>query len=119
MKETDGLVITYGGKPIDALFTSTCGGETSDVGVMFPGRNEPYLKAVRDVDLDLQTLAGRENSGLLSPMEMSSRIFSAIAGLQRGTSWSAKDVTEVVRCCFQSGGPDHRSRCRSPVQQTG
>ena len=47
--ETTGLVMTYDGKPIDALYTATCGGETSDVGTMFPSRNEPYLKRTRCV----------------------------------------------------------------------
>ncbi|MEO8215776.1 MAG: SpoIID/LytB domain-containing protein [Acidobacteriota bacterium] len=104
VKQTQGLVITYGGKPIDALFTSTCGGETSDVGVMFPGRNEPYLKAVRDVELDLQKLNGRQNSGLLSQTEMHSHIFAAMAGLRPGSSWSASDVAEVVRAASALAG---------------
>src|SRR5438045_6667617 len=47
VKETAGLIATYQGQPIDALFTATCGGETSDVGVMFPSRNDPYLKRTR------------------------------------------------------------------------
>ena len=53
VRETAGLVATYNGQPIDALYTATCGGETSDVGTMFPGRNEPYLKRVRCVEDDV------------------------------------------------------------------
>jgi stage II sporulation protein D len=40
--ETRGLVATYDGKPIDALYTSTCGGRTEDARLVF-GKNEPYL----------------------------------------------------------------------------
>ena len=36
VNESTGLVITFDGKPIDALYTATCGGETSDVATMFP-----------------------------------------------------------------------------------
>ncbi len=42
--ETAGLVMTYQGEFIDALYTSTCGGETDDVENVFPGRAEPYLR---------------------------------------------------------------------------
>lgn len=42
--ETKGMVMAFEGELIDALYTSTCGGETDDVGMVFPGRNEPYLK---------------------------------------------------------------------------
>ncbi len=43
--ETEGMVLYHGDTLIDALYTSTCGGVTDDVGNVFPGRNEPYLKS--------------------------------------------------------------------------
>ncbi|HSP13972.1 MAG TPA: SpoIID/LytB domain-containing protein [Thermoanaerobaculia bacterium] len=94
--ETAGLIMTYDGKPIDALFTSTCGGETSDVGTMFPGRNEPYLKRARCVELDMVTIDGREDSGLLAEQQAAARIFAAIANLPEQKSWSAADVERAV-----------------------
>jgi stage II sporulation protein D len=98
VKETAGLVATYDGKPIDALFTSTCGGETSDVGVVFPGRNEPYLRAARCVELDIRTLAGRADGALMmTEAQANGRIFAALAGLpDAGTSWAARDVEQAV-----------------------
>ncbi len=45
VKETSGMVATYGGKPINAMFTSTCGGRTEDSGNIYEF-NEPYLKGV-------------------------------------------------------------------------
>ncbi len=74
---TAGLIMTYEGKPIDALFTSTCGGETSDVGTMFPGRNEPYLKHVRCVEFDMTTLAGRRDSDILNELQLNAQLFGA------------------------------------------
>jgi stage II sporulation protein D len=97
VRETAGLVATYNGQPIDALYTATCGGETSDVGTMFPGRNEPYLKRVRCVEDEVLTIAGRADSSLLTEQQVNARLFSAIAGLpDSGTSWSARDVETAV-----------------------
>jgi len=46
VRETAGIVATFGGVPIDAMFTSTCGGHTDDAGLLFSGRGEPYLRGV-------------------------------------------------------------------------
>jgi stage II sporulation protein D len=45
VRETRGIVATYKGKPINALYTSTCGGRTEDSGNIFEF-NEPYLRGV-------------------------------------------------------------------------
>jgi stage II sporulation protein D len=44
--ETRGLVVTYRGRPINAYYTSTCGGHTEDAENMFDGEPVPYLKGV-------------------------------------------------------------------------
>jgi stage II sporulation protein D len=44
--ETRGQILTYGGKPITALYTSTCGGHTEDVSNVFPEQEAPYLRGV-------------------------------------------------------------------------
>lgn len=41
--ETRGLVATYDGEPINALYTSTCGGRTEDAGNIFT-QAVPYLR---------------------------------------------------------------------------
>jgi stage II sporulation protein D len=45
VNETRGIVATYDGKPINALYTSTCGGRTEDSENIF-GKAEPYLRGV-------------------------------------------------------------------------
>jgi stage II sporulation protein D len=45
VRETAGIVATHSGKPINALYTSTCGGRTEDSGNVFEF-NLPYLKGV-------------------------------------------------------------------------
>ncbi|MBS1766081.1 MAG: SpoIID/LytB domain-containing protein [Acidobacteria bacterium] len=44
VQQTAGLVASYGGKPIQALFMADCGGSTVDVSWVFGG-DAPYLKA--------------------------------------------------------------------------
>jgi stage II sporulation protein D len=42
--ETRGVVATYHGQPINALYTSTCGGHTEDAENIFGGDVVPYLR---------------------------------------------------------------------------
>ena len=44
--ETAGLIATFQGDPIDAMYTSTCGGHTEDAAELFDGRGAPYLRGV-------------------------------------------------------------------------
>jgi SpoIID/LytB domain protein len=44
--ETADQVLLFEGKPIDALYTATCGGHTEDAHVIFPERQVGYLKGV-------------------------------------------------------------------------
>ncbi|MCP2605195.1 SpoIID/LytB domain-containing protein, partial [Candidatus Aminicenantes bacterium AH-873-B07] len=47
VEETKGEVITYRGKLINALYTSTCGGSTENVENVFLGRAAPYLRGTQ------------------------------------------------------------------------
>ncbi len=98
VEQTAGLVMTYAGRPVDALYTATCGGETSDVQTMFPTRNEPYLKRVRCVELDMLSLAGRPDSGgaIFSEMQVNARVYAALADVSESGTWSARDVVNAV-----------------------
>jgi stage II sporulation protein D len=46
IEETRGIAATYNGDPIDALYTSTCGGHTEDGSNVFDGESAPYLRGV-------------------------------------------------------------------------
>jgi stage II sporulation protein D len=110
VNESAGLVITFDGKPIDALYTATCGGETSDVGTMFPGRGDPYLKRKRCVEMEMTSLAGRADSGLLTEQQANARIFAAMAGLpETPAAWSALDVKNAVDAAARLVGFDDES----------
>ncbi len=46
VRETAGLIATSAGAPIDAMYSSTCGGHTEDAALLFPERAQPYLRGV-------------------------------------------------------------------------
>jgi stage II sporulation protein D len=49
VEETRGEIATYKGRPIDALYTSTCGGRTENVEDVFMGPALPYLRGTECV----------------------------------------------------------------------
>jgi stage II sporulation protein D len=97
VQQTAGRIITHNGRPIDALYTSTCGGETSDVDVMFPGRTDPYLRRVRCVELELMQLAGRANGPLLDDLQLEAQMFRGLVPALAAESWAARDVVAAVQ----------------------
>jgi stage II sporulation protein D len=44
VRETRGIIATYEGRPIDAVYTSTCGGRTEDAEHIFNNDAVPYLR---------------------------------------------------------------------------
>jgi len=46
VEQTRGIIATWEGKPINALYTSTCGGHTEDLKNVFREMEGPYLKGV-------------------------------------------------------------------------
>lgn len=120
VRETAGLILTMDGKPVDTLYTSTCGGETSDVATMFPGRSDPHLKRARCVELDMLTLAGRADSGVLTEQQVDARLFSALAGVPvTSESWSARDVERAVLAAMQLAGRTEANQPRPASSRRG
>ncbi|MCU0225057.1 MAG: SpoIID/LytB domain-containing protein [Acidobacteria bacterium] len=46
IRETRGEILAWNAAPVNALFTSTCGGHTEDVELVFPEWDYPYLRGV-------------------------------------------------------------------------
>jgi stage II sporulation protein D len=126
VSETAGQVLIYGGQLVDALYSSTCGGHTEDVKVMFPLKeDEPYLKGVPCMEEGMVRLEGDLPAGIPFPagltrrllptfatgatpvMELASRIehLALLAGLpapdnDRLTSLDRRQVTRFVSSSF-------------------
>lgn len=73
--ETAGQILVHGGEPVDALYSSTCGGHTEDVRVVFPLKDEPYLRAVPCFEAGLSELAGDLAAGIPFPEGVTRRLF--------------------------------------------
>ena len=64
--KTAGIAIYYDGKPIDAMFMSTCGGRTEDAGLVYGSNSVPYLQSVlcavdhEEHEAESVTLAGTQ-----------------------------------------------------------
>jgi peptidoglycan hydrolase-like amidase len=78
--ETAGQVVVYDGRPADALYSSTCGGHTEDVHVVFPLKNEPYLRAVPCYEAGLTELAGDLAQGVRFPDGLTRRLLPGSGG---------------------------------------
>jgi stage II sporulation protein D len=73
--ETTGEVLVYEGRTADARYTSTCGGHTENVEVVFPlVRDEPYLKGVPCLEGGTRTLAGDLRQGTAFPHGLTARL---------------------------------------------
>ncbi len=72
--ETAGQVLLYQGELVDALYSSTCGGHTEDGKVMFPLKEEPYLKGVPCVEAGTAELDGDLPAGIPFPEGLTRRL---------------------------------------------
>lgn len=63
IEETRGEVLVYEDELADTLYSSTCGGHTEDVEVVFPLRHEPYLRGVPCAEAGEETLGSRAAAG--------------------------------------------------------
>jgi stage II sporulation protein D len=62
LKETRGEVAVSDGLPVRALYSSTCGGRTSNVEDVWPWPWTSYLRSVRDVDGDDSAYCSRSGT---------------------------------------------------------
>lgn len=117
VRETAGEVLLWHGEIADALYSSTCGGHTENVEVVFPLRTEPYLRGVACLESGLMELAGSVSAGTpfpagltrqllppsgprLAPRMLAARLehLAFLAGLPApGVELSSLDRREVLR----------------------
>ncbi len=93
--ETAGLIAVSDGVPIDAMYTSTCGGHTEDSSLLFSGRAQPYLKGVPCVWDRPMTLSGTGGEGTF-PDAAAFRSHLAARALSLATSATPQAVVDRV-----------------------
>jgi stage II sporulation protein D len=88
--ETAGQVVLYKGELADTLYSSTCGGHTEDVGVIFPLKDEPYLKGVPCMEVGFARLEGSLPPGVAFPEGLTREILPPAPGSSPVQSFAAR-----------------------------
>jgi stage II sporulation protein D len=88
VEQTAGLIAAYQGQPINAMYTSTCGGHTEDASVLFEEtRPQPYLVGVRCAWDRPILLTGTTASGSWSSLTaFSAAVASELLGCKPGAA---------------------------------
>lgn len=81
VSETSGQVLLYKGELVDALYSSTCGGHTEDAHVIFPLKQEPYLKAVPCMEVGVVRIEGALAPGVPFPAGLTRQLLPPAAGV--------------------------------------
>jgi stage II sporulation protein D len=107
--ETAGQVVLYQGELADTLYSSTCGGHTEDVGVIFPLKQEPYLKGVPCMEVGFARLEGALPSGVAFPEGLTREILPPAPGATPVQSLAAR----LEHLALLAGLPVPRERLAS------
>ncbi len=100
IEETSGLIAVFDGRPIDAMYTSTCGGHTETSSELFSGRAQPYLQAVPcEWDRDLQLVG----AGAEGPWQTSTDFGAAVALRVLGLNADASPEAIVQALAREAG----------------
>ncbi|MFQ5877736.1 MAG: SpoIID/LytB domain-containing protein [Acidobacteriota bacterium] len=84
VEQTRGLILTWEGRPINAMYTSTCGGHTEDGALVFETETGPYLKGVPcypEAEAESRDLTGQRAEPVL--LEDGAPIAEAVVLLER------------------------------------
>ena len=109
VSETAGQVLLYKGELVDALYSSTCGGHTEDVHVIFPLKDEPYLKAVPCMEVGMVRIDGDLGPGVPFPAGLTRRILPPAAGASPAAVLGAR----LEHLALLAGLPASRERLAS------
>ncbi len=93
IRATEGEILTYNGKPIEALYHSTCGGKTENAEDVF-GRKIPYLRSVES-RCDLSPYWIWERKIPIVDIEKAVNM-QGITGLEVKTRTSTGRVKEII-----------------------
>lgn len=80
IRETAGEVILVDGQPAETFYSSTCGGHTENVEVVFPLKRGDYLRGVPCVEAGASTLRGALSPGRPFPAGLTQRLLPPAKG---------------------------------------
>jgi stage II sporulation protein D len=88
--ETAGQVLLFEGRLADTLYSSTCGGHTEDVPVVFPLKQEPYLQGVPCMEAGFAHIAGTLAPGQPFPAGLTRALLPPASGIAPAAALSAR-----------------------------
>lgn len=109
IRETAGQVLLYSGNLVDALYSSTCGGHTEDVQVVFPLKQEPYLQAVPCMETGMLRIEGDLPAGIELAAGLAWKLLPPTTGVPPVQALSAR----LEHLAFLAGLPASRERLAS------
>jgi stage II sporulation protein D len=109
VRETAGQVLLFGGELADTLYSSTCGGHTEDARVVFPLKQEPYLRGVPCMEVGVIRIDGFLPPGVLFPAGLTRRLLPP----PTGTSAAAALADRLEHLAHLAGLPVPRERLAS------
>jgi stage II sporulation protein D len=90
VSETAGQVLLYQGRLADTLYSSTCGGHTEDVPVVFPLKQEPYLQGVPCMEAGFAYINGNLPPGVAYPAGLTRSLLPPASGISPAAALSAR-----------------------------
>lgn len=88
--ETAGQVLLYQGRLADTLYSSTCGGHTEDVQVVFPLKDDPYLQGVPCMEGGFERIEGSLPLGVSFPEGLTRAVLPPAPGSLTPQALSAR-----------------------------
>ena len=118
VEQTSGIIATYEGVPINALYTSTCGGHTEDLTNVFREMKGPYLKGVACYPDEAELAASRRGlkgsfNGQPVILPGGERLDEAIALLEVLGVLSAAETDPEAMALFSTGAEAGRWTSRT------
>ena len=111
--ETAGEVLVWQGELVEALYSSTCGGHTENVNLIFPQKDAPYLKGVTCLEAGVDRIPTRLPSGTEFPSGLLDQLLPP-----SGTRLSAEVVgARLEHLALLAGLPIPRDRLASLERQ--
>lgn len=100
VSETAGIIAVWHGAPIDAMYTSTCGGHTEDAGALFADRVQPYLTGVACAWDRPLVIAGADPPPAVSDRASLRRLLArAVLGLEGAGGDPVAAIPRVAERC--------------------
>jgi len=88
--ETAGQVLLFQGRLADTLYSSTCGGHTEDAPVVFPLKQEPYLRGVPCMEAGFARIEGTLPPGVAFPAGLTRSLLPPASGAAPAAVLSAR-----------------------------